>query len=176
MGSAPKSAAENPTAQTQAKSRKKWFPQQPLPDMESFIFASKSHFQHNPTFKTAIRKICPQVGNTGGTMLMPSKHHIHTMMAERPEGTFPSTEPSHRDLGCSEGFPARSWRLMLSSWFPTAQEMPVPLAGPLCPRAAIAAAASPAAGLGLQHPPPRQEQLRQMCSNPASSLQCFAPF
>lgn len=39
-----KLAAENPTTQTQAKSRKTWFPQQLLPCMESFIFALKSHF------------------------------------------------------------------------------------------------------------------------------------
>lgn len=39
-----KSAAKNSTAQTQAKSRKKWFPQQVLPYMQSFLFALKSHF------------------------------------------------------------------------------------------------------------------------------------
>lgn len=39
-----KSAAENPATQTQAKSRKKWFPQQLLPYRETFIFALKCHF------------------------------------------------------------------------------------------------------------------------------------
>lgn len=39
-----KSAAENPTTQTRAKSRKKWFLQQLLPYKGSVIFALNSHF------------------------------------------------------------------------------------------------------------------------------------